>query len=46
MSIFVEEELESGVYFDPLIKSAESFDQEKNHHSPLYRNAMNEGIAV
>jgi predicted nucleotidyltransferase len=46
MGIFVEEELQSGIYFDPLIKSAESFELEKSHHSPFYRNIMNEGITV
>jgi predicted nucleotidyltransferase len=46
MGIFVEEELQSGIYFDPLIKSVESFELEKSHHSPFYQNVMNEGIAV
>jgi len=46
MDIFVEEELESGFWFDPLIKSAESFELERRHHSPFYQNLMNEGIAV
>ncbi len=46
IDVFVEEEMESGLSFDPLIKTASSFELEKQHHTPFYQNIQNEGIPV
>ncbi|MBI4684872.1 MAG: nucleotidyltransferase domain-containing protein [Nitrospirae bacterium] len=45
IDIFVEEELESGVMFAPVIKDTKSFEAEKSLHSPFYENIMREGVA-
>ena len=42
----VEEELRSGIPFDPVIKDSASFALERRHHSPFYENVSREGIAV
>ena len=46
IDVFVEEEMESGLSFDPLIKTVSSFELEKQHHTPFYQNIQNEGIPV
>ena len=43
---FVEEEMKSGVSFDPLIKTLSSFELEKQHHTPFFKNIEQEGIAL
>lgn len=43
---FVEYEMSSGISFEPVIKSSESFEQEKRHGTLFYENVMNEGIPV
>ncbi len=43
---FVEQEAASGISFDPVIKSAESFYQERRYQTRFYKNIMNEGIPV
>ncbi len=45
IDIFVEEELQSGVMFAPVIKDIKSFEYEKNLHTPFYENIMKEGVA-
>ena len=45
IDIFVEEELQSGVIFAPVIKDMKSFEYEKNLHTPFYENIMKEGVA-
>lgn len=42
----VEEELRSGVPFDPVIRESASFALERRHHSPFYENVSREGIAI
>ena len=42
----VEEELLSGIPFDPVIKDSASFALERRYHSPFYENVSREGIAV
>lgn len=46
MEIFVEEELQSGVTFAPVIKDSTAFEQEKRYHTPFYENLVNEGILL
>ena len=42
----VDEELRSGIPFDPVIKDSASFALERRYHSPFYENVSREGIAV
>lgn len=42
----VEEELRSGVAFDPVIKGAASFARERRYRSPFYQNVVRDGVAV
>ena len=43
---FVEKELASGVSFEPVIKSLESYEREKQYRTLFYENIVNEGIQV
>ena len=43
---FVEEEMKSGISFDPVIKTTHSFELEKKHHTPFYENVMRQGVQV
>ncbi len=43
---FVEKELASGVSFEPVIKSQESYEREKRYRTLFYENIINEGIPV
>ena len=42
----VEEELGSGIAFDPVIKDSASFALERRYHTPFYENVSRDGIAV
>lgn len=46
INVFVEEEMESGFSFDPVIKTLNSFELEKQHHTPFFEHIQQEGIAV
>jgi predicted nucleotidyltransferase len=46
MEVFVEEEIRSGISFDPVIKTAHSFELEKQLHTPFFENIQKEGIQV
>ncbi len=46
ISIIVEIENEHGLSFSPVIKTAESFENEKKHNSPFYRNIASEAIPL
>jgi predicted nucleotidyltransferase len=46
VDIFVEEEMKTGISFDPVIKTAGSMELEKQHHTPFYENISTEGIPV
>lgn len=46
IDIFIEEEMRSGISFDPVIKSLAGFELEKQHHTPFYENILNEGVSV
>jgi predicted nucleotidyltransferase len=43
VSAFVREELVSGVLFEPVVKSLESFEKERKHNTTFYRNIKREG---
>ena len=43
---FVDGERQSGLSFDPVIKSLRSFELEKRHHTPFFQNIEQEGIPV
>ena len=42
----VEEELGSGIAFDPVIRSSASFALERHHGSPFYQNVVRDGVSV
>jgi len=46
IGLFVDEKLESGVPFTPLIKDLKAFELEKGYHTPFYTNIMREGIEL
>ena len=46
ISLFVEEELRSGLLFTPLIKDRMAFESEKKFSTPFYENLTREGIAL
>ena len=43
---FVEEEMESGLFFDPVIKSLDSYELEKRHHTPFSKSIEQEGVPL
>ena len=43
---FLEDEVESGVSFDPVIKSLASFELERKHNTPFYENIVRDGVPV
>lgn len=46
VSIFVNEELRSGIPFSPVIKDFKTFEMEKRFNTPFYRNIIKEGILL
>ena len=46
IDIFVEEEMDCGLSFDPVIKDIRSFNLEKLHHTPFYENIQREGVPL
>ena len=46
IDVFVEEETKSGIAFDPVIKTAESFAMERRYSTPFYRNITRQGIQL
>jgi len=46
IDVFVDEEIESGISFDPVIKTTESFSLEQNHNTPFYQNIVKEGVLL
>jgi len=46
VGVIVEEELQHGISFTPLIKDSKSFELEQQYHTPFYSNIVNEGIQL
>ena len=46
VSIFVDEELRSGIPFSPVIKDIKTFEMEKRFNTPFYRNIIKEGVLL
>lgn len=46
VGVFVEEELERGLSFSPVVKDETAFDLEKRYHTPFYENVTREGISL
>lgn len=46
IDVFVDEEMQSGISFDPVIKTARSFELEKRHNTPFYQNVAEQGIKI
>lgn len=42
----VEEELRSGIAFDPVIRSSATFALERRYNSPFYQNVVRDGVSV
>ena len=43
---FVDEEIRSGLSFDPVIKDSSSFAEEQRLNTPFYENVTKEGIRI
>jgi predicted nucleotidyltransferase len=46
ISLFVDEEIQSGIPFSPVIKDIKAFEMEKNYNTPFYENIMKEGVLL
>lgn len=46
ISIFMEEEMKTGLSFTPVVKDIKAFELEKEHHTPFYETIMKEGVAA
>ncbi len=46
ISIFVEEEIKSGLSFTPVIKDIQAFELEKRFNTPFYENITKEGVLL
>jgi uncharacterized protein len=46
ISLFVDEEIQSGIPFSPVIKDINAFEMEKHHNTPFYENIMKEGVLL
>ncbi len=46
IGIFVDEELESGTSFTPVIKDVRAFELEKKFNTPFYENIVKEGVPL
>lgn len=46
ISLFVDEEMRSGLSFTPVIKDINAFEMEKRFKTPFYENIMREGVPL
>lgn len=46
ISIFVDEEIKSGLSFALVVKDVQAFEMEKKFDTPFYKNIMVEGILI
>ena len=46
IDIFVDEEMESGTSFTPVIKDIRAFELEEKFHTPFYENISKEGVLL
>lgn len=46
IGMIVDEEIESGLSFTPVVKDARAFEMEKGLHTPFYENVTREGVAL
>lgn len=46
ISVFVDEELRTGLSFAPVIKDIRVFNKEKNFKTPFYENIVREGVLL
>ena len=46
IDLFLKDEIENGMSFDPVIKTLASFELEKKYHTPFYENVIREGMMV
>jgi len=46
IDILVDEEMESGILFSPVIKDIRVFEMERKYNTPFYKNIMKEGVLL
>jgi hypothetical protein len=46
ISIFVDEEIKSGLSFTPVIKDIQAFEMEKKFNTPFYEHIIKEGVPL
>jgi predicted nucleotidyltransferase len=46
IGVFVEEEMQAGASFTPVVKDVRAFELEKKHHTPFYEAIVREGVPV
>jgi uncharacterized protein len=46
ISLFVDEEIQSGISFSAVIKDIKAFEMEKYFNTPFYKNIMREGVLL
>jgi len=46
VSIFVDEELRSGIPFSPVIKDIKAFEMERRFKTPFFENIIKEGVLL
>lgn len=46
IGVFVDEEIESGIPFSPIIKDIKTFEMEKEFKTSLYKNIFKEGVLL
>lgn len=46
IDVFVDEEMQSGVSFSPVIKDVEAFEKERKFHTPFYEAIEKEGVLI
>jgi predicted nucleotidyltransferase len=46
ITLFVDEEIQSGIPFSAVIKDMKAFEMEKQFNTPFYENLMKEGVVL
>lgn len=46
ISLFVDEELTTGIPFSPVIKDISTFEKEKDYNTSFYKNVTKEGVLL
>jgi len=46
ISLFVDEELATGIPFSPVIKDVRTFEKEKEYNTSFYKNVVEKGVSL